>query len=167
MAATAEAIAATPKKKVGRGALIALVVVGVLAAGGGFAAPRLLTSPGENPHPSTQAHKVEKTPPAVIAFGDTVVNLRDGRGGRFIRVKILLVVASADEKHIGEHMHKQKPFLKTWLISYLADQSVEDVLRTTGINRIRREIRDQFNALLFPDGSEKIMDILFDDFLVQ
>src|SRR5439155_2725767 len=102
----------------------------------------------------------------VISFGEAVVNLRDGRG-RFIRVKVLLVVDSVEEHVLKELLEKQKPFLKTWLISYLADQAVEDVLRTTGVNRIRREIRDQFNAILFPDGSEKILDVLFDEFLVQ
>ena len=103
----------------------------------------------------------------VIPFGNEniVVNLRHASGGRFIRVKLLLVVDATEEKTITELVAKQKPFMKTWLIGYLADQSVEEVLRTTGINRIRREIRDQFNALLFPDGSEKVLDVLFDDFL--
>ena len=35
------------------------------------------------------------------------------------------------------------------------------------MNRIRREIRDQFNAMLYPNGEEKIIEILFDEFVVQ
>ena len=53
------------------------------------------------------------------------------------------------------------------LIGYLSDQSMQEVSRAVGVNRIRREIRDQFNAMLFPDGAEKIHDILFDEFVVQ
>ena len=36
-----------------------------------------------------------------------------------------------------------------------------------GINRARREIQDQFNTLLFPDGSEKIRDVLVEEFNFQ
>ena len=34
-------------------------------------------------------------------------------------------------------------------------------------NRIRREIRDHFNAMLFPNEAEKLNDILFEEFNVQ
>ena len=36
-----------------------------------------------------------------------------------------------------------------------------------GVNRLRREIREQFNAMLYPNGEEPIVEILFDEFVVQ
>jgi flagellar basal body-associated protein FliL len=49
----------------------------------------------------------------------------------------------------------------------LSDQSLQEVSGKAGVNRVRREIREQFNAMLWPDGSEYIQDILFDEFVVQ
>ena len=66
-----------------------------------------------------------------------------------------------------EILTKQKAFLKTWLIGYLSDQTSQEVRLKSNVNRIRREIRDQFNAMLYPNGEEKVVDILFDMFVVQ
>ena len=35
------------------------------------------------------------------------------------------------------------------------------------VNRIRREIRDQFNTILFPDGYDRIEQVLFQQYNVQ
>ena len=59
------------------------------------------------------------------------------------------------------------PILRTWLTSHLADKSMEDVRGKAGINRLRREIQDQFNALLFDDGHERVRDVLFEEFHVE
>jgi flagellar basal body-associated protein FliL len=82
-------------------------------------------------------------------------------------VKVLLVVEEGDVKEVTDLLQKQKAFLKSWLIGYLSDQSLQDVGRNVGLNRIRREIRDEFNRMLYPDNTEKIYDILFDEFVVQ
>ena len=79
----------------------------------------------------------------------------------------MLAIEEVEAKEITELLEKQKAFLKSWVIGYLSDQSPREVTRNIGVNRIRREIRDQFNAMLFPDGEEKILDILFDEFVVQ
>jgi flagellar protein FliL len=78
-----------------------------------------------------------------------------------------VAVEESEAKEITEHMEKQKAFLKNRLISYLSDQSMHEVTRQIGVNRIRREIRDEFNAILYPEGEEKILDVLFDEFVVQ
>lgn len=135
----------------------------LLAVGGGATVPFLL---GHHEHaPAKKAAVVHKR--EVIPFGDVVVNLGEDRLTRYLRVKILLVVDEPESKEIGELLQKQKAFLKSWLIGYLADQSLKEVSRGAGVNRIRREVRDQFNAMLYPDGDEKILEILFDEFVVQ
>src|SRR5205807_3585286 len=100
-------------------------------------------------------------------FGDVVVNLGEDRLNRYLRVKIMVAVEEVDTKEITELVTTQKAFLKSWLIGYLSDQSTQEITRKVGVNRIRREIRNQFNAMLFPDGEEKIIDILFDEFVLQ
>jgi flagellar FliL protein len=64
-------------------------------------------------------------------------------------------------------LESRKPILQTWLTSHLADKTLEEVRGKVGVNRLRREIQDNFNALLFTDGRERIQDILFEEFHVQ
>jgi flagellar basal body-associated protein FliL len=154
--------AATPVKR-GAGARLAWVALAVVAAGSGVALPWVLPLHGHAP--AKKEHVGAK--PVVVPFGDVVVNLGEERLTRYLRVKLLLVVEDAEEKEITELLVKQKAFMKSWLIGYLSDQSLAEVSRAAGVNRIRREVRDQFNAMLFPDGAEKIYEILFDEFVVQ
>jgi flagellar basal body-associated protein FliL len=153
---------APPAKK---GGLIILVVVGVLAAGAGFAVPRLLVSDGGAAKPDTDGKKSVK--PALLPFGEVVVSLGEERLTRYLRAKIILVVEGSEEKEIKEHLEKQKAYLKSWLIGYLSDLTLNEVSRAAGVNRLRREIRDQFNALLWPEGQELVLEVLFDEFVVQ
>lgn len=151
---------APPKKK---GGLIVLAIVGLVAAAAGFAVPRLLPSDGS--HSATPETKAVK--PALVPFGEVVVSLGEERLTRYLRTKIILVVEGSKEKDIKEHLEKQKPYLKSWLIGYLSDLTLGEVSRLAGVNRLRREIRDQFNAMLWPDGQELVLDVLFDEFVVQ
>ncbi len=146
------------------GNLIVIILVAVIALGAGFATPIFLFH--DSPAPAANKEKQHKKP-AIIPFGDVVVNLGEERLTRYLRVKVLLVVDGDNERQIAEHLAKQKAYLKSWLISYLADLSIQEVSRATGVNRLRREIRDQFNALLYPDGQEMVLEVLFDEFVVQ
>jgi flagellar FliL protein len=160
----ASEVAAKPKS--GKTGLMIGIVLAVAAVGGGASLPWIM---GSHSHDSRPAKKAEplKTKQAAVPFGDVVVNLGEDRLNRFLRVKIMVAVDEAEAKEITELLANQKAFLKSWLIGYLSDQAVQEVTRKVGVNRIRREIRDQFNAMLFPEGEEKIADILFDEFVVQ
>lgn len=152
---------APPARGSGRLYLL-LGVCGVVAVAAGFAVPRLLSGKGgegEKQGPSGKR--------AYVPFGDVVVNLNEERLTRYLRVKLLLVVDAAFEKSVNDAVSKSKPLLKNWLIGYLSDKSLQDVSGAAGVNRLRREIWREFNAELFPDGSEKILDIFFEEFVVQ
>jgi flagellar protein FliL len=152
-----------------KGRLMSLLIFGViavLAGGGGFVVPFLMVQGGFNL--LGQSGGDPKTgKPAFVPVGDVIVNLQEERLTRYLRVKLILVVDSSQEKEIGELFLKNKAILKNWLISHLSDKSLAEVSGATGVNRLRREIQDQFNAFLFPDGSEKIRDVLFEEFVVQ
>jgi flagellar FliL protein len=156
---------AAPRKSGKRGMLV-LLVVAVLAVGGGASLPWLLGNHGQDAH-SQKPKDRSKVKQAAVPFGDVVVNLGEDRLNRFLRVKIMVAIEEPDTKEVTELIEHQRAFLKSWLIGYLSDQSTQEVTRKAGVNRIRREIRDQFNAHLFPEGEEKIIDILFDEFVVQ
>jgi len=159
--ATAEEKEAPPKK--GKGGMLVVAVVGAIALGAGFAVPRLLVSDGPK-----KDHVEEKTrKPVFLPFGDLVVSLGEERHNRYLRLKTILVIDGNEEKAITEHFEKQKAYLKNWLIGYLSDLTLSEVSGEGSVNRLRREIKDQFNLMLWPDGKALLLEVLFDEFVVQ
>jgi flagellar basal body-associated protein FliL len=160
--------AATPTKG-GKKKLIILVICALLATGSGAAVPMFLFGgSGHGDKPSTHEPKGGgHGQRAYVPFGDVVVNLSTPNLTRFLRVKILVVVDESMEKPLAELIQKNKPTLKNWLISHLADKSLEEVKGKANVNRLQREVWEEFNRQLFSDGSEKIRDIFFEEFVVQ
>src|ERR1700722_3582376 len=143
----ASEVAAPPKS--GKKGLIVGILLALAAGGGGASLPWIMGGHAHEPRP---AKKVEplKTKQAAVPFGDVVVNLGEDRLNRYLRVKVMVAVDKAEKKEITELLDTQKPFLKNWLICFLSDQSTQEVTRKVGVNRIRREIREHFNAMLYP-----------------
>ena len=157
---------ATPPKSAGKGWIV-WVLLAILAAGAGASLPWTLPRRTGETNAAKKAEPPPRSKQEAIPFGDIVVNLGEDRLNRFLRAKIMVAVEEHDAKEVTELLTKQKAFMKSWLIGYLSDQSIADVTRKAGVNRLRREIREQFNAMLFPNGEELIMDVLFDEFVVQ
>lgn len=161
--------AAPPAKGGGKLTLILLVLCGALALAAGGVVPYFLfheAPSGE--HGKEVAHSSSSGKQAYVQFGDPIlVNLNEDRLTRYLKLKILLVVDAREEKAVAELLQKKKPALKNWLIAYLSDKSLPDVSGATGQNRMRREMWQQFNGELFPNGPEKILDIFFEEFVVQ
>jgi flagellar basal body-associated protein FliL len=155
------------KPKSGKGGLLVWVLLALVAGAGGATVPWVIGGKHSSEH--SKKPEAPKRKSAAILFGDVVVNLSDpsGKGNRYLRVKILVAVDESDLKEVTDLVTKEKAFLKNWLIGYLSSQSSEDVWRKLGVNRIRREICDEFNARLYPNGEEKVVEILFDEFVVQ
>lgn len=153
------------KSKGGMATLILMAVIGIAAPAAGFVTPMLLVGRSTS---DTKAKKLDDDKNlSVIPFDAVSVNIATNRLTRYLRVKIALVVHKDDEYEATQRIEKKKLFLKNWLITYLADQTLEDVTGAAGVNRIRRELIDQFNLILYPDDVEKIRDVLFEEFLIQ
>ena len=118
-------------------------------------------------HGKPGAEKPHSDGPSFVTFGRAVVNLNDPNLVRWLLVEVTLQVDGDDEEETTEAVKARSPLLKTWLISHLADKTVEDIRGKIGVNRLRREIQDNFNALLFTDGRERIRDIHFEEFEVR
>jgi flagellar basal body-associated protein FliL len=165
--------AAAPPRKGGMMTWILLVIVGLASAGAGFALPQLLG--GADAQPADDAAHGAKAPKsehgelglACLSFGEVVANLDDNRMMRYVRAKFSLSVDKKDCDAVQHLVEENKTILKNWLIGYLQNKQIEEVRGTEGFNRIRREIQERFNEVLFPDGEEKIKEILFDEFNVQ
>ena len=162
--------AAPPKS--GKKWLLILVLLAVFAVGGGASVPWILGAAGGGGHAEPAKEKKKAEPPVIkqvaIPFDTVVVNL-EGSRGRYLRVKMLVASDVADEREVTDLLAKQKPFLKTWLLGYLADHTAQEISGggKVVLNRIRHDIANYFNATLYPGGDEKIRDVLFDEYLVQ
>ncbi len=146
--------AASAEKKEGGGH-------GAAAAGHGAAAAK----EGEvssNGHRSGMSGK-----PSYLKFGQMVVNLNSDRMNRYLRMTISLQVDDEDYEMVEAELDHRKLQLKSWMVAYLSDVSVDDVRGTAGQNRLRRDIQDHINTTLFEDGIDRVQDILFEEFTVQ
>lgn len=160
-----EAEAAAPPK--GKKSMLIWIILAVVAIGIGGALPWVLNAHMKDAHPQPKEDKETKKRRAALPFDDVVVNIGEPKLNRFLRVKLMIAVEEHDHHEVGELLTKQKAFLKSWLICYLSDLSAQEVTRRASVNRIRREICEQFNQMLWPNEEPKIVDILFDMFVVQ
>ena len=139
--------------------------IAILAGGGGFAVPLLFPNlvGGSTPVPGQQA------PARVtfVPFGEIVVNLDEDRLNRYLRVSITLQLDEPFREEAEKLVEKNRAILKSWLLSYLSDKGMDEIRGAAGQNRLRREIQDKFNSVLYPDGVDRIQDILFEEFNVQ
>lgn len=168
----------SPAPKSGLKSYLLMAIIGLVAGAAGFALPQVMSG-GAAGHKREETHdsKHEPAPEAkqeasgnqqtFVPFGDVIVNLAEERLTRYLRVNLTLLVDGTNGPVVKEAVDKNKTILKNWLIGYLSDKSLEEVRGAAGVNRSRREIQDHFNSLLFPDGSDKIRDVLFEEFTVQ
>lgn len=102
-----------------------------------------------------------------ISFGEVTVNLDEGRMNRYLRLKMSLQIEKHEKELVDARLKIQDLVLRNWLLSHLSDKTLDQIRGKAGQNMLRREIRNHFNTSLFPDGYDRIQDILFEEFNVQ
>ena len=153
-------------KKKGPGIILWLLVA-VVAVGGGFALPFFLKPQSSDPNEEIVPVVNPDEPPVFVDFGEVVVNLNEPRLNRYLRMNISLQVHKEFQSDVATAVEKNKTNLISWLLSYLSGKQMEDIRGTEGQNRLRREIKNHFNASLFPTGHEHVKSILFTEFNIQ
>jgi len=177
------------KKSVGFGLFTWLILGAIVIAGlaGGFALAQLLAGTGSG---SPQQPEVKETQADNIPENDTIndmlidkpkgenlwsydlepviANLDEPGVTRYARVTITLQLdPQMDQEKGTAFLEGKKPVLRDWLTTYIAGLSLEQVRGTRNLGRIKQEVRDSFNELLFPEGKLFIRDILFKEFAIQ
>ena len=144
--------------------MVLAVVAAAGGAAGGYVVGGLIAAPSEA-SAAADATQAEPSEPeyAYLEVGPVSGNLNDPRMGRVfkvtLRVKARKDVFGRVERAIGDH----EPELHDWLMGYFASCTMDEVVGGQNFNRIRREIREAFNARLWPDGKPLIDDVLFKD----
>jgi flagellar basal body-associated protein FliL len=170
--------AEAPRTKRSMKGWILMAVTGLVSAGAGFAVPQMLGgsthhAAEESGHghdaadPKKDDKKHVRMAMACIPFGDVVANLDDNRMMRYVRAKFSLAVEEKEVEPVQRLVEENKTVLKNWLIGYLQNKQIDEVRGTEGFNRVRREIQERFNEMLFPNGEAKVKEVLFDEFNVQ
>ena len=152
-----------------------LIPVGVVlfSAAAGFLATRLI---GGSPS-SAQASAGEEalTPPQNNDSGDYVyfplepiiVNLNEPRLARYIRATLILVFNKDESEDAIEIVTKKLPTIRSRLILYLSNCSLEDVRGAEKLNGILRDIQDSANDWLWPNGKPLIVRVDYSEWAVQ
>ena len=153
-----------PQKSSTLRSIIICGVIGIVAGAGGFSVPLLFPSMvgGGSVEPA------ESSPGwKFIEFGETVVNLDEGRLNRYLRIVFDLKVEADQFEEMSQEVEKNRALLTSWLLMHLSDKGMDDIRGAAGQNRIRREIQDKFNSVLSPDGYERVHDVPFRVFQIQ
>ena len=180
---------ADDKKSTGIGLFTWLILGAIVIAGlaGGFALAQLLagTDQSSPQQPETKETQTDNSPKNETINdmlidkpkGETlwpydlepvIANLDEPGVTRYARVTITIQLdPQMDQEKGTTFLEGEKPVLRDWLTTYIAGLSLERVRGTRNLSRIKKEIRDSFNELLFPEGKPFIRDILFKEFAIQ
>lgn len=149
--------------------MLALVVV--VGAGGGYAVNRFLNAPNaateQTPGETPEDDGPDSKEFVYIDFEPVTVTLNTPEKDRFIRGTMTLAVRKKHASDVTEMVEKKKPVLNDRLITYLSNLTLDDVGEAKNLNKIRREILEAFNHLLWPDDKPRIDHLLFKEFAVM
>ncbi len=165
------------------GVFVWLVLGIVVAAGatGGFALSQLMGSADTpaDPNAAAQTAPAEVYDPIKAAqpgqkswiydkMDPIVANLDEPGVSRFVRVTVMLEMSNQmDPVNGAVFLDEKKVILQDWMTTYLAGLSLEDVRGSRSLTRIKQEVLEQFNRILFKDGKPFVDRVLFKEFAVQ
>ena len=97
-----------------------------------------------------------------------VANLDEPGVSRFVRVTVILEMNKNIDIDGGmAFLDEKKIVLQDWMTTYLAGLSLEDVRGSRNLTRIKQEVLEHFNQILFDQGKPYIDRVLFKEFAVQ
>ena len=99
--------------------------------------------------------------PQFVSIDSFVVNVSDGEGDRFLKVKIDLEVSSAD---VSKEIEQRMPQVKDIMIGLLSSQNATAVRSMEGKDRLREQVLARLNAVV---RTGVVRQVLFTEFVVQ
>jgi flagellar basal body-associated protein FliL len=97
-----------------------------------------------------------------------VANLDEPGVTRYVRVTVVLEMSPDLDSIEGEvFLEDKKILMQDLMTTYLAGLSLEDVRGSRNLNRIKRDVLDQLNKLLFGPDKPYVEKVLFKEFAVQ
>lgn len=161
---------------------IILLAVVIAGSTGGFALSQLIggqppvlpeneqAKPEEEPtiDDILKAEQEGDTPWLYETLEPVLANLDEPGVTRYVRVTVTLEMSPALDKEKGmAFMADKNMLLRDWMTTYFAGLSLEDVRGSRNLTRIKKEVEDQFNEILFPSSQPYVQKVLFKEFAVQ
>lgn len=107
-------------------------------------------------------------PSEVVPFGDITVNLSEDRLQRYLRIKVAFKVDERAHREMTGLVAAKKAELKTWAITYLAGKTLKDVSGSSGVTKVRDDLKEGMGKILQQDRKENpIKEVLFEEYVVQ
>lgn len=159
---------ALPKK--GKGRLIFLIaILGIFIGGGSLGVYKFVIAKDQDQNSDHDSKKkdapVEAEAPAkIVSLKPIVVNLRDTKGTRYLKVSIGLETRS--EKVVEALNAKMVP-LNDFLIDRLSNMRIEEIDNTAGRNKLKRELLYGTNDLLADTHAGSVEKLYFSEFVIQ
>ena len=161
-----------------------ILLAGVVLVGsvGGFALSQLIGGPagaaeGEQKEVKREKHPLDKVIDSKSAAptwlytlpGEPIVaNLDEPGVTRYVRVGIAFEMKGELSQEKGSAYLVEKELkIRDQLNTYFANLSLEEVRGERNHNRIKMEVRDQLNKMLFPEDKPIINKILFTQIAIQ
>jgi flagellar basal body-associated protein FliL len=165
----------TSEKKKSKLSPLILAIVALVAGGGGGAGTAVFMAPATKTAEITEEEAElpasDTTSPlhdyVYHEFEPLTVNLNVPRQNRYIRATVVLAIRDQDKTTVLPVLEKRTVELTSWLMTYMANLTLEEVSGRKNIVRIQREIRDAMNEQLWPGRRPRIEQVLFKDFAVQ
>lgn len=156
---------------------IIISVAVLVASAGGFALAQIFAAPKPGPKPEDQPQKsFQEFVTQENGQGKSwhyeiepvVANLDEPGVTRYARVTISLVLSEEMDQETGSiFLDEKTPIIRDWLTTYVAGLSLERVRGTSNLSRIKKEIRDNINTMLFPQAKPYVTKVLFKEFAIQ
>lgn len=149
----------------GKKKLVIILVVGLLIVCIAAAAGFYFLKGGEE-HAAEEAHVAEDVAPMpteshYFELPDLTVNLASAGGNRFLRLKVVLEVGSAEDL---ARLEQVRPRIVDDFQVYLRELRPEDLRGSAGSYRLRHDLLLRANQAAQP---ARVVNVLFKEFLVQ
>jgi flagellar basal body-associated protein FliL len=170
--ATKASVKAPPEPGGGGNRLVSLGVLTVLiliaAAGGLIVGKMLLPSPQAAQADPTQDDWLPEADEGDVSYkyidlDRMTISLKSNRGPMFLIAVITLKVKEPYYDVVSQQVQRNSREIKDMLNNYLGSFYDKDVLGSTNQNRIKRELADRLNNMLWPGKRPGIQEILFSE----
>jgi flagellar basal body-associated protein FliL len=138
--------------------------VGVRLMLGGEAAS---TEAAAKAAPEVEVPELEDKDLAYYPLEPITANINVPRRNRYIRAQITLAVPRSAYSKIEGQITEKQAELRNCLTIYLSALTLDDFGGKKNLNRVRAEIKDELNQLLWPNHKGLIRDVLLKEFAVQ
>lgn len=108
--------------------------------------------------------KVKAGQEQIVALKPIIVNIAETKGTRILRMEPHLVVS---ESRLAEQMEALKPLLTDRVILAASRKTIDDLEGAQGREALKREIVSEINAAIKDRMAGSVVDVYFNEFLIQ